>query len=112
MILTEKVIKDIINKEPRKLRNKATGEEINEYTYSDIEMLELIQTFIYGKKGKDVGNIDKPKGLLCPSFANLCISKGINPMLVMSRSHDYEAMQVAFDVAFVYYKNKYNEIRN
>jgi len=112
MILSEEQIKNILAKQPKKLRNKLTGEEINEYFYTDIEMLNVIQTFIYDKKGVDIGTIDRPRGMLCPSFVDLCIKRGVNPILAMSKSSDIDAMDFAFNQAFLHFKNKYDENNN
>jgi len=109
MLLNETQIREILNKTPKVLENKAIKERINQYTYTGDEMLSLIQTFIKEKTNKDPGEIQTPNGSLCPSFINLAISKQINPMLVMHKGSDIDAMNCAFNVAQNYYYFKYNE---
>lgn len=106
-MLSEQEIKNILSKEPKKLRNSITNEIINSYNYTLQEQLGLIRRYIFDKKGVDVGDIIPPSGELCPSFVNLAVSKGINPMVVMSKPTDIDAANFAFDVALRYYYLKY-----
>ena len=85
MLLNETQIKEILNRNPVVLKNNATGQQINQYIYTEEEQLSLIQTFIKEKTNRDPGEIQVPRGELCPSFINLAISKGINPINVMSK---------------------------
>lgn len=107
MILNEIQIKEILARNPKVLENKSTKQRINEYTYTGEEMLSLIQTFIKEKTGKDTREIQTPNGSLCPSFINLALTKQINPMLVMSKGSDIDAINCAFSVAQNYYYFKY-----
>jgi len=108
MILSEEKIKEILNRSPVVLKNNATGQQINQYIYTGEEQLSLIQTFIKDKKGIDIGEIQTPRGELCPSFMHLAIRRGIDPMIAMQKASDIDAMQCAFNVAFNYYWNKIN----
>jgi len=112
MILNETQIREILAKNPVVLENKATKERINQYSYTGDEMLSLIQTFIKEKTNKDPGKLQTPNGSLCPSFINLAVSKQINPMLVMSKGSDIDAMNCAFNCAFNFYWNKLNTNEN
>lgn len=109
MILTEEEILKIINKEPKKLKNKFTGKIIYEYHYELHEQLELIRAFIHDKTGKDVGEILPPKGEYCGSFVNLCIRYGVNPIQAMQNGNDIMGIDFAMNVALRHFKNKYNE---
>lgn len=105
MLLNKQQILDIINKEPRKLRDRLNGQVINEYSYTLDEQLNLIQTYIYSVKGVDVGNIKPSKGELCPSFVHLAVINGINPVFAMNKGSDLEAANFAMNVALKYFKN-------
>ena len=109
MILSEEKIKEILNRSPVVLENKFTKQRINQYTYTGEEMLSLIQTFIKEKTNRDPGEIQVPRGELCPSFIDLAIKKGINPMIAMQKASDIYAMQCAFNVAFSYYWNQISQ---
>lgn len=109
MILDTQQIKEIIFKSPRKLRNKLNGEEINEYSYSYKEQLNLVQTFIKQVKGVDVGEISPPKGTINGAFVDMCVRRGINPMLAVQRGSDLDSLEFAFNVCLNYYINKYKE---
>lgn len=108
MLLNETQIKEILNRSPVVLKNNTTGQRINQYIYTGEEQLSLIQTFIKEKTNRDSGEIQVPRGELCPSFIDLAIKKGINPMIAMQKASDIDAMQCAFNVAFNYYWNKIN----
>lgn len=108
MLLSETQIKEILNRSPVVLKNNATGQQINQYIYTGEEQLSLIQTFIKEKTNRDPGEIQVPRGELCPSFIDLAIKKGINPMIAMQKASDIDGMQCAFNVAFNYYWNKIN----
>jgi hypothetical protein len=109
MILKEQEIKDIINKQPKKLRNSLTNQVINSYEYSLEEQLNLIQTYIYTVKGVDIGDIKPPQGNICPSFLDLAISKGIHPMQAFKKADDLHAAEFAMNIALKFFKDKYNE---
>lgn len=109
MILKEQEIKDIINKQPKKLKNSLTNQIINSYEYSLEEQLGLIQTYIYTVKGVDIGSINPPQGNICPSFLDLAISKGIHPMQAMQKVSDMHAAEFAMNIALKFFKDKYNE---
>lgn len=111
-MLNKEEISKIINKEPKKLKNKFTGDVINEYHYTLQEQLGLIRAFIYDKTGRDVREIKPPKGEMCPSFIQQAIEHGVNPMLAMSNGSDLVAANFCMDVALQHFKNKYNETRN
>ena len=108
MILSEEKIKEILNRSPVVLKNNATGQQINQYIYTGEEQLSLIQTFIKDKKGIDIGEIQTLRGELCPSFIDLAIRRGIDPMIAMQKASDIDGVQCAFNVAFNYYWNKIN----
>ena len=109
MLLSEQEIRKILDKDPKKLKNKANGEIINEYTYELHEQLSLIQTYIKEKKRVDIGTINPPKGEVCMSFMQMALGKGIHPMVAMNKSSDIEAANFAFDRAMFYYRNKFKK---
>lgn len=111
MLNKEEILK-IINKDPKKLKNKFTGEIVNEYHYILLEQLGLIRAFIYDKTGKDIGEISPPKGEICPSFIQKAIERGIHPMEAMHNGSDLTAANFAMDMALKHFKNKYNENNN
>ena len=106
MLNKEEILK-IINKEPKKLKSKLTGQIINEYHYELHEQLSLIRAFIYDKTGRDVGEIKPPKGEMCPSFVQKAIEHGVNPMLAMSNGSDLIAASFAMDMALKHFICKF-----
>ncbi len=108
-MLNDTELYKIVNKEPRKLQNKLTGELINEYTYSTAEQLEVVRKYIYDVKKVDVGEIQQPNGQICNSFVMTAIQSGQHPMTAMQRGSDIECLQFCFEQALKYYKNKENE---
>lgn len=46
-------------------------ELINKNEHTDIEIIELIRSYIYEKKGIDVGNIEKPNTMRQLSLLNV-----------------------------------------
>lgn len=109
MILNKEQILAILNRQPKKLKNKFNGKIINEYSYTLEEQLNLIQTYIYFVKGIDVGDIKPPSGNMCASFINLAVSKGIHPINAMEKGNDLEAANFAMEISLKYFKNKYDE---
>lgn len=112
MILTEKDIKSILDKKPRPLKNKLTNEIVNEYSYTEKENLDLIQTYIYSLKGVDVGQIESPKGELCPSFIKIMAQNGISGISAMQNASDFNAMSLAFDISLSYFNKKFKNEKN
>lgn len=108
MLLNEIQIKEILNRSPVVLKNNATGQQINQYIYTGEEQLSLIQTFIKDKKGIDIGEIQTPRGELCPSFIELAIKRGIDPMIAMQKASDIDGFNFCFNCAFNYYYYKFN----
>lgn len=111
-MLNKEQIIAIINKAPKKLKHKLTGNYINEYNYTLEEQLGLIRVFIYDKTGKDVGEIKPPKGEMCPSFIQKAIEHSVSPVTAMGNGSDLIAADFAMNVALKYFKNKYDETRN
>jgi hypothetical protein len=109
MILNELEIKNIINKEPKKLKNSLSGDIVNSYEYTLEEQLNLIQTYIKERKGVDTGNISPPRGEMCVTFMQLAINHGIHPMSAMEKSSDLHAASFLMDCALRFYNNKYAE---
>ena len=109
MLLNNDQIKKIIYKTPKKLKNKHTNQEINEYNFEQWEMLSLIQTYIKEIKGIDVRAIQAPKGEYCPSFIQFIVSKSNNPMLGMNKGNDFTCMDYCFYISFNYFINKFKE---
>lgn len=107
MILNKTEIEDIVNKKYKIVNDPFMGKEMYTYYYSDIEMLNLIETYIYEKKNVKIGTIKRPKGEICPSFANMLIKYGVNPIEVAHKMDDFNAMDVAFNIALNYYYKKY-----
>lgn len=112
MLLSKEEIVKIINKEPKKFKNKLTNQIINEYLYDNWEMLAMVQTMIKDIKGIDVGEIQSPRGEMCPSFIQLAISKGVHPMNVMQKASDFHALEFAFEQSMKYFRNKFNNNEN
>ena len=111
MINNEELYK-IVNKPPKQLRNKVTGELVNQYTFSTAEQLEVVRKYIFDVKNVDVGEIKQPNGTICNSFVHKAIQKGIHPMTVLQKGDDIHCLMFCFEQACVYYKNKENENNN
>lgn len=88
MILQKNEIKDIISKTVDKKGNL----EIEE-----VECLNLIETYIFYKTGKKVGDIEAPTSIL---------SKGIKGRILGQRH--LELMHFATDVAWTYFAKELN----
>jgi hypothetical protein len=68
--------------------------------------MKILETYIYEKKNVKIGTIKRPKGEICPSFANMLIKYGVNPIEVAHKMDDFNAMDVAFNIALNYYYKK------
>ena len=88
MILQKNEIKDIISKIPNAYGNL----EIEE-----VEFLNLIETYIFYKTGKKVGDIEAPTSIL---------SKGLKGR-VLSQRH-LQLMHIAVDFAWNYFAKELN----
>ena len=107
MILKEEDIKNILNRHSTVVGNRMLGIKLNQYEYGVKELLDLIQTYIYENKGIDIGSIEKPKGDICASFLELYLK--ITGSMNINRCSDFNALNVASDVALNYFYNKYRE---
>lgn len=107
MILKEEDIKNILNKKSTVVGNRSLGIKLNQYEYTAKELLDLVQTYIYEKKGIDVGNIQEPRGELCHSFFEICLKRTVS--MNIGKCSDFNALNVASDVALNYFYNKYIE---
>jgi len=74
------------------LSDKELKEIIDKDRLTDVEMLSVIQRYIYDIRGIDVGTIVRPTGL--PTVIN------------MSLITDLELMNACYNKAFGYYKEK------
>mgnify|MGYP000084150145 CR=1 FL=1 len=108
MILTEQEIKAILEKSPKLMKSKFGDSTINQFEYNQKELLDLIQTYIKERKNIDVGEIKLQQGM-CPSFVNLMIQKGVNPLEAMQKADIFNAFDYASWVAMNYYFNKFKE---
>lgn len=108
MILTEQEIKNLLNKTPKLMKSKLWGFTINQFEYNQKELLDLIQTYIKDRKNIDIGEI-KLQGGICPSFINLLIEKGINPLEAMGKGDELHAFDYASWCAMNYYIDKFKE---
>lgn len=108
MILAKEQIIEILQRKPNKqYKNKFDNSLLNEYTYNAREQLDVIQTFIKEKTGRDCGEIKEPIGELCPSFINLRIKYGISPMQMIGKGDDLNTMDFAFNKSIYYFYQKY-----
>ena len=89
MILQKNEIQDIINK---KCDKKGS------LHLSEVECLNLIETYIFYKKGVKVGDIQSPTSIL---------KKGIAGRLV--GEHHLQLMHIAVDFAWNYFAKELNE---
>lgn len=108
MILPEQQIKDVLNKTPKLMKSKFGGSTINQFEYTQKELLDLIQTYIKERKNIDVGEIKLQQGM-CPSFVNLMIQKGINPLEAMQKADELHAFDYASWCAMNYFIEKFRE---
>jgi hypothetical protein len=60
MILTEKEIRDLLSKDFKQVKKTSSGEIFNQYTYDEKECLNLIESYIYERKGQKIGDIQSP----------------------------------------------------
>lgn len=60
-MITEKELKKLLHKEK----------------LTDIEMISVIKKYIYDRKGVDIGDVERPRGEICPSVLNK-----INPLKI------------------------------
>ena len=88
MILQKNEIKDIIDKKSDKKGN---------LSISEIECLNLIETYIFYKTGQKVGDIQSPTSIL---------KKGIAGRLM--GEHHLQLMHVAVDFAWNYFAKELN----
>ncbi len=107
MILKEEDIKNILNRHSTIVGNRMLGVKLNQYEYTLKELLDLVQTYIYEKKGIDVGNIQEPRGEICPSFLEMFLKR--TGSMNIEKCSDFNALNVASDVALNYFYNKYRE---
>lgn len=89
MILQKNEIKDIIDKKSDKKGN---------LLISEIECLNLIETYIFYKTGQKVGDIQSPTSIL---------KKGIAGRLM--GEHHLQLMHIAVDYAWSYFVKELNE---
>lgn len=89
MILQKNEIKDIIDKKSDKKGN---------LLISEIECLNLIETYIFYKTGQKVGDIQSPTSIL---------KKGIAGRLM--GEHHLQLMHIAVDFAWNYFAKELNE---
>ena len=100
MILNEKEIKDLISKNySKQVKQASTGSIYNQYEYDERECLDLIETYIFEKKGKKIGDIQSP------SLA-LKQQRQLGALVAQGR---YQKMNIAFDEALVFYNEKYSK---
>ena len=111
MILTKQEIKAILGKSPKLMKSKFGDSTINQFEYNQKELLDLIQTYIKERKNIDVGEIKLQQGM-CPSFVNLMIQKGINPLEAMQKGDELNAFDYASWCAMSYYINKFRKNEN
>jgi hypothetical protein len=88
MILQKNEIKDIINKKSDKKEN---------LLISEVECLNLIETYIFYKTGQKVGDIQSPTSIL---------KKGIAGRLM--GEHHLQLMHIAVDFAWNYFAKELN----
>jgi hypothetical protein len=100
MILTEKEIRDLLSKDFKQVRQTSSGEIYNQYTYDEKECLNLIESYIYERKGKKIGDIQSP------SFALKQYGSLGGGLVAQQR---YNKMEIAFDKALQFYNEKYNK---
>lgn len=106
MILKEEDIKNILNRKSTVVSNRMLGINLNQYEYTSKELLNLVQTYIYEKKGINIGEIQEPKGNLCHSFLKIMVSKGI---MDIDKCSDFNALDVASNISLNYFSNKLKE---
>jgi hypothetical protein len=99
MILTEKEIRDLLSKDFKQVKKTSSGEIFNQYTYEEKECLNLIESYIYERKGQKIGDIQSP------SFA-LKQHGQLGGLVAQQR---YNKMEIAFDKALQFYNEKYNK---
>jgi len=107
MILTEQEIKKILSRIPTVMKSRVLDYTINQYEYTLKELLDLVQTYIYEKKGIDIGTIQEPEGDICPSFLKIVLSK--TGVMNMDKGSDFNALNIASDIALNYFYTKYRE---
>ena len=107
MILTEEQIKQILNKEPKIVKYSLGDLNLKEYNYTEKELCDLIETYIYEKKGVKIKELKLSQGV-CPSFMNIVIKK-LGMFEAMQRSDSLIAFNYASWYCMRYYIEKFKE---
>jgi hypothetical protein len=101
MILQEKEIRDLISKNySKQVKQNSTGNIYNQYEYDERECLDLIETYIFEKKGQKVGDIQSPSLAL----------KQMGSFEGLVAQQRYKRMEECFDIAIRYYNEKFNRV--